>query len=102
MTSHSSQGQTADRVLIHVDTEKSEFLVNNRFAYVSVSRGQYDAQIYTSDRSELARDLSRDLTQRTAIPGQQQEPTVEPVAVQQSAQAQENDQSHSISHEIAM
>ena len=105
VTSHSSQGQTADRVLIHVDTEKSEFLVNNRFAYVSVSRGQYDAQIYTNDRSELARDLSRDLTQRTAIPGQQQEPTaqkVEPVAVQQSAQAQENDQARSISHEIAM
>ena len=103
VTSHSSQGQTAERVLIHVDTEKSEFLVNNRFAYVSVSRGQYDAQIYTNDRSELARDLSRDLTQRTAIPGQQQEPTtqkVEPVAVQQSAQ--ENDQAHSISHEIAM
>ncbi len=105
VTSHSSQGQTADRVLIHVDTEKSEFLVNNRFAYVSVSRGQYDAQIYTNDRSELPRDLSRDLTQRTAIPGQQQEPPaqkVEPVAVQQSAQAQENDQAHSISHEIAM
>ena len=105
VTSHSSQGQTADRVLIHVDTEKSEFLVNNRFAYVSVSRGQYDAQIYTDDRSELARDLSRDLTQRTAIPGQQQEPPaqkIDPVAVQQSAQAQENDQAHSISHEIAM
>jgi len=40
VTSHSSQGQTADRVLIHVDTEKSELLVNNRFAYVSVSRAQ--------------------------------------------------------------
>ncbi len=105
VTSHSSQGQTADRVLIHVDTEKSEFLVNNRFAYVSVSRGQYDAQIYTDDRRELARDLSRDLTQRTAIPGQQQEPPaqkIDPVAVQQSAQAQENDQARSISHEIAM
>jgi hypothetical protein len=42
-----SQGQTADRVLIHVDTDKSELLVNNRFAYVSVSRAQYDARIYT-------------------------------------------------------
>jgi ATP-dependent exoDNAse (exonuclease V) alpha subunit len=105
VTSHSSQGQTADRVLIHVDTDKSELLINNRFAYVSVSRGQYDAEIYTNDRSELARDLSRDVTQRTAIPGQQQEPTaqkIELVAVQQSAQAQENDQAHSISHEIAM
>ena len=31
MTSHSSQGQTADRVLVHVDTERaSEKLVNRR------------------------------------------------------------------------
>jgi ATP-dependent exoDNAse (exonuclease V) alpha subunit len=54
VTSHSSQGQTADRVLIHVDTEKSELLVNNRFAYVSVSRAQHDAQIYTNDGSKLS------------------------------------------------
>jgi conjugative relaxase-like TrwC/TraI family protein len=72
VTSHSSQGQTADRVLIHVDTEKSELLVNNRFAYVSVSRGQYDAQIYTDNRDELARDLARDLSQSTAIEPQEQ------------------------------
>ncbi len=39
MTSHSSQGQTADRVLIHVDTELSATeLLNSRMAYVSVSR----------------------------------------------------------------
>ena len=71
MTSHSSQGQTADRVLVHVDTEKSELLVNNRFAYVSVSRGQYDAQIYTDNRSELARDLGRDLVRPTATDAEQ-------------------------------
>jgi conjugative relaxase-like TrwC/TraI family protein len=73
LTSHSSQGQTAQRVLIHVDTDKSELLVNNRFAYVSVSRGQYDAQIYTNDRSELARNLSRDNSQRTATETQQEQ-----------------------------
>ncbi|MGC2171022.1 MAG: conjugal transfer protein, partial [Candidatus Sulfotelmatobacter sp.] len=105
VTSHSSQGQTADRVLIHVDTDKSELLVNSRFAYVSVSRGQYDAQIYTNDRSELARDLSRDLTQRTAIDGQEQEPSalkIEPAATQQTTQVPEHDQTHSVSHETAM
>jgi hypothetical protein len=88
-----------------VDTEKSEFLVNNRFAYVSESRGQYDAQIYTNDRSEIARDLSRELTQRTSIPGQQQEPTaqkIEPVRRSTVSPSKENDQAHSISHEIAM
>ncbi len=80
VTSHSSQGQTADRVLIHVDTEKSELLVNNRFAYVSVSRGQYDAQIYTNDRSELARNLGRESSQRTATEVEQQPatPKIEP------------------------
>jgi ATP-dependent exoDNAse (exonuclease V) alpha subunit len=72
VTSHSSQGQTADRVLIHVDTEKSELLVNNRFAYVSVSRAQHDAQIYTNDWSQLSRSLSRESSQRTATEVEQQ------------------------------
>jgi conjugative relaxase-like TrwC/TraI family protein len=67
VTSHSSQGQTADRVLIHVDTEKGEKLVNRRLAYVSVSRGRYDAQIYTNDKTQLAHHLSRDVSGRTAI-----------------------------------
>jgi len=41
VTSHSSPGQTADRVLVHVDTEQAgEKLVNRRLAYVSVSRGR--------------------------------------------------------------
>ena len=83
VTSHSSQGQTADRVLIHVDTDKSELLINDRFAYVSVSRGQYDAQIYTNDRSELARNLSRDNSQRTATETPEQQPavpTIEPAS----------------------
>ena len=43
VTSHSSQGQTADRVLIHVDTELgAKDLLNSRMAYVSVSRGAYE------------------------------------------------------------
>jgi len=76
VTSHSSQGQTADRVLIHVDIGKSELLVNSRFAYVSVSRGQYDARIYTNDRDQLARNLSRENSQRTAIEMPEQQPAI--------------------------
>ena len=97
VTSHCSQGQTADRVLIHVDTEKSELLVNDRFAYVSVSRGQYDAQIYTNDSSELARNLSRDNSQRTATETQQQQqtaPEVEPASARSGRPAEE-EQGHS-------
>jgi ATP-dependent exoDNAse (exonuclease V) alpha subunit len=97
VTSHSSQGQTADRVLIHVDTEKSELLVNNRFAYVSVSRGQYDAQIYTNDRSELARNLSRESSQRTATEVEQQPavPKTELVSIQE-VRPSEEEQGHSL------
>jgi conjugative relaxase-like TrwC/TraI family protein len=72
MTSHSSQGQTADRVLIHVDTELSaKDLLNSRMAYVSVSRGRYDAQIYTNNAATLGHELSRDVSHSHAI---QQEP----------------------------
>jgi conjugative relaxase-like TrwC/TraI family protein len=39
VTSHSSQGVTADRVLVHVDTwQANEKLINTRLAYVAVSR----------------------------------------------------------------
>ncbi|HEV2196061.1 MAG TPA: MobF family relaxase [Candidatus Acidoferrum sp.] len=68
VTSHSSQGQTADRVLVHVDTEKAgEKLINRRLAYVAVSRGRYDSQIYTNDKSQLAEQLLRDISHKTAM-----------------------------------
>jgi ATP-dependent exoDNAse (exonuclease V) alpha subunit len=57
VTSHSSQGVTADRVLVHVDTEQAhEQLINSRLAYVSVSRGRYDAQIDTNDAQNLSEE----------------------------------------------
>jgi ATP-dependent exoDNAse (exonuclease V) alpha subunit len=68
VTSHSSQGQTADRVLVHVDTEQAgEKLVNRRLAYVAVSRGRYDAQIYTNDKTSLSVGLGRDVSHRSAM-----------------------------------
>jgi conjugative relaxase-like TrwC/TraI family protein len=68
MTSHSSQGQTTDRVLIHMDTELgAKDLLNSRMAYVSVSRGRYDAQIYTNNAPALGQALSRDVSHSPAI-----------------------------------
>ncbi len=68
VTSHSSQGQTADRVLVHVDTSAhGEQLINRRLAYVAVSRGRHDAQIYTDDKTQLTQALSRDVSHRSAI-----------------------------------
>jgi conjugative relaxase-like TrwC/TraI family protein len=80
MTSHSSQGQTADRVLIHVDTELgAKDLLNSRMAYVSVSRGRYDAQVYTNNAQTLGQELSRDVSHSPAI---QQEPVAHKIEPQ--------------------
>ncbi len=67
VTSHSSQGLTADRVLINIDTETHPNLINSRFAYVSVSRARIDAQIYTNDASSLTRSLSNEISKASAI-----------------------------------
>jgi ATP-dependent exoDNAse (exonuclease V) alpha subunit len=80
MTSHSSQRQTADRVPIHVDTELgAKDLLNSRMAYVSVSRGRYDAQIYTNNAQTLGQELSRDVSHSPAI---QQEPVAHKIEPQ--------------------
>jgi ATP-dependent exoDNAse (exonuclease V) alpha subunit len=73
VTSHSSQGQTADRVLIHVDTELgAKDLLNSRMAYVSISRGAHDAQIFTDDREKLPTALGQDVSHQSAHTPQQE------------------------------
>jgi ATP-dependent exoDNAse (exonuclease V) alpha subunit len=55
-------------VLVHVDTERApEQLVNRRLAYVAISRGRFDAQIFTDDKARLLEALGRDISQRAAI-----------------------------------
>jgi conjugative relaxase-like TrwC/TraI family protein len=86
VTSHSSQGQTADRVLIHVDTELgAKDLLNSRMAYVAISRGAHDAQIFTNDAAKLGHELSRDVSHAPAI---QQTPASRAIE-QQPAQTHE-------------
>jgi conjugative relaxase-like TrwC/TraI family protein len=68
VTSHSSQGQTADRVLIHVDSSQAHAeLLNSRMAYVSVSRAQFDVKMYTNDARTLGQELNRNVTKATAL-----------------------------------
>jgi len=90
------QGQTAGRVLVHVETGRaSEKLVNQRLAYVAVSRGQYDARIYTDDKVKLARALGRDVSHRSAL-----ERTPEQVSGQSADR--ESSRSESIGHTMAV
>ena len=72
VTSHSSQGLTADRVLINMDTTVHPELINTRFAYVSVSRASLDAHIYTNDAAALSERLSTDVTKTSAVNLEQQ------------------------------
>jgi len=90
VTSHSSQGQTADRVLIHVDTELgAKDLVNSRMAYVAVSRGAHDAQIFTNDAGRLGHALSRDVSHAPAIQQASISNAIDQVARQRSAHEHE-------------
>ena len=68
LTSHSAQGATADRVLIHVDSANTNRnLIDSRLAYVAASRARYDARIYTSDGVSLGAALSRSVTKQSAL-----------------------------------
>lgn len=67
VTSHSSQGLTADRVIANIDTECSRSLINNRLAYVAISRASEDARIYTNDAATLGQRLATDVTKTAAL-----------------------------------
>jgi len=67
VTSHSSQGLTAERVLVNMDTEVHRELISQRFAYVSVSRASHEAQVFTNDAANLAERLSQDVSKASAI-----------------------------------
>jgi ATP-dependent exoDNAse (exonuclease V) alpha subunit len=105
VTSHSSQGATADRVLVHVDTDQAhERLINSRLAYVSVSRGRYDAQIYTNDAEKLGEQLSRDVSKQSALEAERemgardQNPSAENVEHHSASESHEHGQGYSIEH----
>jgi conjugative relaxase-like TrwC/TraI family protein len=102
VTSHSSQGQTADRVLVHVDTEQAgEKLVNQRLAYVAISRGRYDAQVYTNDRSQLAEGLSRNVSQQSAIEASRESRSSANHINRPSDQTQAQEQTQAVGHSIS-
>jgi ATP-dependent exoDNAse (exonuclease V) alpha subunit len=75
VTSYSSQGQTAERVLVHVDTELgAKDLLNSRMAYVSISRGQWDAQIFTDSLEKLSKALGHNVSHKSAYQPEQTVP----------------------------
>jgi conjugative relaxase-like TrwC/TraI family protein len=67
VTSHSSQGLTAERVLVHADTRVHPDLLNSRFAYVSISRASHEVTLFTDDMAKLRPQLGADVSKTSAL-----------------------------------
>lgn len=67
VTSHSSQGLTAERVLVNADTGVHPDLLNSRFGYVSISRASHEATLYTDDMTRLNPQLGADVSKTSAL-----------------------------------
>jgi conjugative relaxase-like TrwC/TraI family protein len=67
VTSHSSQGLTAGRVLAHFDTDGSHNLINTRLAYVAISRASDEVRVYTNNAETLGQRLATDISKTTAL-----------------------------------
>ena len=67
VTSHSSQGLTAERVLVHADTSVHPDLLNSRFGYVSISRASHSATLFTDDMAKLGPQLGADVSKTSAL-----------------------------------
>ena len=68
MTSYSSQGKTVDRVLVQIDTgdSKARNLNDSMMAYVSMTRGKRELEVYTDSKAHLAETLNRAVLNATA------------------------------------
>jgi conjugative relaxase-like TrwC/TraI family protein len=66
-TSHAAQGSGISKVLINVDSLRSDQLVNQKQFYVSVSRGINDAHVYTDDIENLRRAITRNPEKEIAL-----------------------------------
>jgi ATP-dependent exoDNAse (exonuclease V) alpha subunit len=67
VTSHSSQGLTAERVLVNADTSVHPDLLNSRFGYVSISRASHEATLFTDDMQKLNPQLSAGVSKSSAL-----------------------------------
>jgi conjugative relaxase-like TrwC/TraI family protein len=102
VTSHISQGLTEGRVIANIDTDSPRSLINTRLIYVSMSRGENDARIYTNDAETLATKLSAESSKTAAVdfrqpatPSQRQTPAPESKAeAPQASVMQYSDPNH--------
>src|SRR5205807_4021109 len=80
VTSHSAQGATADKVIVHAESGQSAALVNERFAYVAGSRMRDGLDVYTDDSQRLTTSLERQFDKTVAVHDRGVGPRQEPAA----------------------
>jgi len=81
VTSHSSQGLTAERVLVNADTGVHPDLLNSRFGYVSISRASHEATLFTDDMTKLSPQLSADVSKTSALEISQALPATQGIGI---------------------
>jgi len=77
-TSHASQGSTVDRVIVNIDSTRRAELVNARQFYVSATRPEWEARIYTDSVQGMRRAVARTQEKELAldvVPRQQHRPS---------------------------
>ncbi len=67
ITSYSAQGLTAGRVIANIDTDGPRGLINNRLAYVAISRASEEVHIYTNDAATLGAKLATEHSKTSAV-----------------------------------
>lgn len=65
-TSHKSQGQTVDKVIVSMGDDANGQASNMEQFYVSVSRGRYGVSIYTSNKEELLEQVKKSNERKSA------------------------------------
>jgi len=73
-TSHSAQGATVEKCIIHADTTRSERLLNRASQYVGSSRPKTELQIFTDNAEALRRAVVRDPQKSIALEAIKQPP----------------------------
>ena len=84
VTSHSAQGATADKVIVHAESGQSAALVNERFAYVAGSRMREGLDVYTDNSQQLTTSLERQFDKTAAVHDRGAAPRQEPTATANS------------------
>lgn len=81
-TAYSSQGATADRVLIAADTQKDKMLLGEKTGLVALTRGKHEAVVYTDNREKLTEAFGKKQGQEYALT---MKPEQKPAPIQQSS-----------------